>query len=534
MSLRKLGAALSLGHLIVLYQWAFDAQFAAQSLNDSLALCWPFFQNCAAYRALLQTYLPALLVFYGVAALFSLASYSFSKLSRFASTALFVTCLLKLLIFLGDMRFMGNYHYMLWWLTGAFLFIPNKKSLLPVLLVSFYFFAGLLKFNQEWLTGAALLRRPIIEGPLLGAGLYYVILLELIIVPLVLFFPRLRWFVLAQLFFFHAFSWHIVGYLYPLLMACMLVVFIDPVPHWRELLRGSRVALFYLGAFFLAQLIPLLIPGDSSLSGEGRLASLNMFDAKVACVNSFELSFGKQHNETHDPMLDLEPRIRCDPYVHYQWASQQCDRGKSLFRFYAKKESDSQYKQMIELKDFCENKPSYYWWKRNEWIKIAEDTTQFRPSFAGDSLVDPKIDADGVLHGQGPLGEWFYSAELSGYPAWIIPSKGTEGILPFIPGSNRIFGIDIQDGSSRWMLPLPGSVRFSPALSSGKILYVITQRYDLKEYVTAIRLREARQLYSFQLPFSVVSFELVTDANVIARTVTGTRYQLSAHGWEAL
>jgi len=45
---------------------------------------------------------------------------------------------------------------MLNWIVLAYLFFPGKRVLLRHLLVSLYFWAGILKLDWEWLSGVAL------------------------------------------------------------------------------------------------------------------------------------------------------------------------------------------------------------------------------------------------------------------------------------------------------------------------------------------------------------------------------------------
>ena len=44
------------------------------------------------------------------------------------------------------------------WVTGVFLAVPGKREALRLLLVLFYVWAGTLKLNWEWISGAGLYR----------------------------------------------------------------------------------------------------------------------------------------------------------------------------------------------------------------------------------------------------------------------------------------------------------------------------------------------------------------------------------------
>lgn len=122
----------------------------------------------------------------------------------------------KLSLFFQDYGYMGNYHLMQHWLVLAYLVWPRKTLALPLLIVVFYFFAGTLKFNDEWLTGATLLRLPPLPMAVLTPLLYLVIPLEIAVVWFFLIGPPwARWGTLGLYVFFHVFSYWVVGYYYP-------------------------------------------------------------------------------------------------------------------------------------------------------------------------------------------------------------------------------------------------------------------------------------------------------------------------------
>jgi hypothetical protein len=143
--------------------------------------------------------------------------------------------LLKFALHMSNYNFMGNYHYMAYFVTMAFLFVGHKKHLIKYLIVSFYIAAGALKMNMDWLSGAAMIRTPWLNGPLLSVSLFYVVLLELVLVAGLLHRRQsVRIFVLIQLLAFHIFSWHIVGFYYPMVMFSLLSLFVmDEWSAWR-------------------------------------------------------------------------------------------------------------------------------------------------------------------------------------------------------------------------------------------------------------------------------------------------------------
>src|SRR6267142_2687052 len=99
--------------------------------------------------------------------------------------------------------------------------------LLRVLVTLFYFWAGTLKLNWEWVSGAGLYSP---MWPFSGMGVVvacvYVIVLELGVTwGLLARRAWIFWTALAQFLVFHALSWQVVGFFYPLLMFAILAIF---------------------------------------------------------------------------------------------------------------------------------------------------------------------------------------------------------------------------------------------------------------------------------------------------------------------
>src|SRR5690606_33730392 len=147
---------------------------------------------------------------------------------------------LKAFVYLNDYRFMGNFHYMHYWALVAFLFILDKIRTLQFLIVFFYVAASLLKFNLEWLSGAAMLRETFLQGKWLEWACYYVVLLESFFVwGLLSRKPRLFGLTFGQIVLFHLYSFLVVGFYYPSIMACLLSILVLS-RHYKELPSSFR------------------------------------------------------------------------------------------------------------------------------------------------------------------------------------------------------------------------------------------------------------------------------------------------------
>ena len=132
------------------------------------------------------------------------------------------------LLYSLDYRLRLNQTYMFGWVVSRSSSRPRRKAqVLQALVALFYFWAGTLKLNAEWVTGAALYAKPfLVPAALVPAACVYVLVLEMVFVwGLFSSSPRWRWAVYAQLLLFHAVSWKVVGYFYPLLMFGLTAIF---------------------------------------------------------------------------------------------------------------------------------------------------------------------------------------------------------------------------------------------------------------------------------------------------------------------
>jgi hypothetical protein len=523
-ALRWYGVFLCLAHLVTWYRWQWDGAFAVQVLEDGLPLCWPFFQQCDAYRDFLVTLSPVLLSAFAAASLIGAVIFPYRPVIGMILLA-FSTAL-KAAVFLGDYRLMGNYHYMFWWASAAFLFLPRKGLQITGLLVSFYFFAGLLKLNQEWMGGHALLVEPVISGWLLTAGLAYVIILELLVVPLLLTGnARLRFWIWVQLAAFHLFSWHIVGYLYPLIMLCLTAILLFPAVRYRA--GDWRYAAPVVALFAVFQAVPWLIPGDSSISGEGRFFSLNMLDARMTCSNTLEIGEGGRTIVVQDSLYDLETRIRCDPYVHFSLARRSCSEGgeRSVRLLLAgKRSSDESFRTLAYLPDACSGGHSYSIWRRNTWILPSA------PEAPGGADPDHFRRKGDILERAAKDGspEWqkeFWSARFLGLEKYYAGESG----LVAVTGNERVLGLDPGSGKVAWLAPYGGMIA-SPSRSDGQRLYIHSMLPSSRHRVTAIWMKDGSLSWQLELPIAIEELDNIEDGDVFVRTISGSVYRAGERG----
>ena len=344
-------------------------------------ICWPFWEGCWKLRLLNEETWNALLWFYLGVSILGFLLFLEKRLVVVAWWALLFASVFKLAIVFQDFQLRANQHYMAGFATAAFLFFPGKRRILKVLIVLFYVAAGFLKINSEWISGAALYK-PVwfFHGEWIRVATLYVLVLEMILIWGI--FARrawIFWVTFVQLLVFHIFSWPIVGFFYPMTMFCLLVVYpLDRLfpPHF--VVTGSafaRSSKIFLGFFAFLQTIPYLIPGDSALTGEGRLFALHMFDARVECEAYARMRFSDGHDESRDLYQPMSTRIRCDPIVYWNRSNALC-RGRDRLGFLdfdlylnSRKALGGPIKPILSVKNYCVVRPSYQIVWHNDWIQ---------------------------------------------------------------------------------------------------------------------------------------------------------------------
>lgn len=394
-ALRYYGAAMAALHVLTVAYWI---QKGTIGILHSRAepICWPLVPACEALRVLDATQLSWVLVAYGLGAIAVGALFVSPGQIPAAYWGLLAINAVKAAIMLLDFRLRMNQHYMAFAVSAAYLFVPGKRSAIRVLVALFYFWAGSLKLNWEWISGAGLYR-PIwlFSGRGIVAACLYVIALELVVCwGLLARRAWIFWGALGQSVVFHVFSWPVVGFFYPLLMFAILSIYplcrllpdpradgpapADNIGLFAGFWRGrERWATYATAAVFSAlQLTPYAFPGDRSLTGEGRLYALHMFDARPVCEGYASLRGPDGSRTRVDLKLPLETRIACDPVVFYSRARNLCRRPETApvpFRdldlyLWARRATEARLRPLIALEEFCARNVRYHPFRHNGWI----------------------------------------------------------------------------------------------------------------------------------------------------------------------
>jgi hypothetical protein len=388
--LRVYGSALALVHVLTLVHWQRGVPLRRILSADSMPICWPFFEECHRFRMLGPAAVDGLLWGYFTLAVAALLLFTRRWTTPAAYLALLILELVKILIIVQDYRLRLNQHYMAFFVALVFLLFPAKRRVAQYLIVLFYFWAGTIKLNPEWLSGASLYRREFLWLPstLVPAACTYVVALETILVfGLLARRSWIFWATLAQLGLFHAMSWPIVGFFYPSLMFALLAIF--PLaklssadsdrPSFLRIEGGLEPRSTYalLAGFSLLQLVPYAFPGDSAITGQGRLFALHMFDARVLC-ESYVTLHDAQGGTRRIRMETARgsTRVRCDPIVHFNIARALCRQGASHGQWTevdlslrSRRTTDPDLRPVVEIEGFCRANPTYDVWRPNSWIK---------------------------------------------------------------------------------------------------------------------------------------------------------------------
>lgn len=393
-ALRAYGIALAAVQAIVAIWWLVGDRATRILGPDHDPLCWPGWVQCAAWRDGIAAQLDPLLYSLLAASVLAAALFIRRRTVPIACLLLIALKAIELAVMFADYRFRANQHYMALGALIAFIALPGRRDAVRLMLIAFYFGAGLLKLDAEWISGAALYA-PLwfFDTPaLITAACIYVIVLELGVIWALISHHRVAfWLALGQLVIFHVFSWPIVGFFYPMLMFGLIAIF--PLCHllpmsaaepaspsllrrfWTG--RAAPAAYLAIALFAALQLLPVIIPGDEAITGEGRLAALHMFDARVECR-----SYVMVHHDRRAPRQvslngRLSHRIGCDPWVILSRARAVCERIDSHeakpsrvdLRHFAGRATEPM-RTVVRIDDLCGQRVPYAPFARNAWIAL--------------------------------------------------------------------------------------------------------------------------------------------------------------------
>ena len=379
------GLAVLLGHVLC---FVFLARGSLELLMDAAdPICWPFFEACHHMRFRSPGPVVAIGAVYLGTVLLAAAVWA-ARRPRLFLIALGAAAVELLGIVLLDYRMRQNQYYMFLWLNLTYLGVPRlaRRKCLQVVIALFYYWAGLLKVNREWLSGAVLYRDLwLIPRPYAPIACGYVLVLELVLIwGLFARSTRVFWLTLAQLALFHIMSLSQITWFYPALMGAILSLYplcelVSPRRRFwrlRELGRQERWALAVLTvSFSLCQVIPRLLPGDTALTGEGRVFALHMFEARQQC--QVKVIYRRDDGTREERSIlrsQYAPRFVCDTVVYYGVARNLC---RALpagttnldLMMISKRSTDRRWTTVIDAPEFCTRVHDFRVLGPNWWIR---------------------------------------------------------------------------------------------------------------------------------------------------------------------
>lgn len=371
-ALQIYGALLALTHVLAAYFWMDRSLHLVIADSDrSATLCWPYLPYCEGLRFASMNSAVTFLQVYAALGLITSLLFFLKKIKP-AFGLLIILLALKVYFTSLSYGLMGNYHYMAFLVMIAYLFLPNKATLIPLTIGVFYWGAGIIKFAPEWLSGVSLITPSFLPSALQHAGMIYSVILECILVFGL--FSRQAWIrnlTLSQFLLFHAFSWHIVGYFYPMTMLLLLSLFLlIPVckEPWQAVidarLKNQKFTVSLVLLLVLLQILPLMLVKDSAASGAPRLISLNMLDARMEC-DTLLIRHQEKATEVYDPFLKApSTRTQCDPLVFLSQIEGLCAGSSENFDFWlqSRRTTDDRMQTRLVLRDICKKSRTELMW----------------------------------------------------------------------------------------------------------------------------------------------------------------------------
>jgi hypothetical protein len=379
--------ALLASHVVVLFYFL-DTRILTALTKQVEPLCWPYFQSCWKFRFATDIAVTSLLLLY--LCLIIIGAVTLGLKWQRSYWVLMVALNVYLFVLMSlDYRLRGNQFYMLFWASAVLLFWPAKRWAVPLILISFYFWAGTLKLNYEWLSGAVLYHDLYaIPSRLSWIACGYAVFLEMVVIwGLIAKRTWVRWLALSQLALFHVESLSQIHWFYPLLMTALLSWFaIEWMKHetprvvtLANLLRGRapRSAYVLLAIFAGCQIAPYLYRGDKALTGQGRMFALDMLEARQVCDVHALVHFKDHTSEIVNLLMtELPPRKICDPVVYFDRVSNLC-RGYASdpgfvdadFVMHARRTTDTRLSTIVDETNFCGQRVTYNLLSNNVWMK---------------------------------------------------------------------------------------------------------------------------------------------------------------------
>ncbi len=364
--------------IITFHDWGYSFQLKKQAVMMGFHTCWPHFQSCG------DLYLGPTGIGLGFIStfLFSLLGFYFLLCKRFlkAHLCLLILFLIKFFFsFIYSFSLVATYDHYHMFFVFIFLFLPHKQFFLKATITFCYLLAATIKMDEGWLLAYTFGQDPIIPFfSTLGFDLTlltFIIFLSYLSLPWILFSnKKIRYYILSYFLFYHTYTIFMVGYHYNLLMVPVLFVLFGPWYKHQDIQidRKSAAGWLFLFVLLALQFVPILIPGNQKLTGEGVRYALYMFDARRDCVS-------RVSSPSFEGDIDLYDRSRgfrsCYTYREWFFVKQvYCKQGEKVKWKYYQSINGGPYYKLVDTENTCSLK--YKPFVHNEWIKLPNENTE--------------------------------------------------------------------------------------------------------------------------------------------------------------
>jgi hypothetical protein len=324
------GIALSLAYILTIFFWYQSGGIYFASTDDPW--CWPFYPQCWQYRPA-YTHVALYFLLLGILASLSVVYFVCNKIDK-ACVVLFLTWIITLLLVIQDFRFRSNQFYTLSWVTLVYLFAPLKRVNIATIIVILYFWAGRLKLNWSWISGAGLHEKLwLIPESFTVAACVYVIFLQMIFIWGILARNKwIFWITFIQLIAFHLQSFSQIVYWYPWLMFLLLIFFVLNrfIPVKQGTNNSAGVLSWEKSTWILVvicsalQVNPIVYADTPLRVSTWRFLAVHIFEAKYSCNIHLERIFINGSKEAVAVDIPINKKMKCDPVIYWNHARNRC------------------------------------------------------------------------------------------------------------------------------------------------------------------------------------------------------------------
>lgn len=361
-------------HFITIFHWVCERNITYLLSDKTRFDCHPIWETCFNFLPLNVHAVTFIISIYALTNVLYLWSY-FKGKKRAITFFSALTIIFKLSLYLQSEMLRANYHSVSLILQFIFVFFPHPRTATLIGLTQIYWIAASLKFNREWLSGAALITESYVSPLILNYLLIAAIVIE-IVAPVLLFFKNFYvfWIGMFALLIFHAFSWHIVGYIYPSFMMLILFALALDKDH-NENFSISQIIIIVVGISL--SLFNIKHYKEKALTSQGRFYNLDMFDAFPICYQNVDLINPHDRSTVSIPDINFRgSRSACDPYATHSFLIKLCHNSPHLTFFWqmiSKLSTDQKFSEIINYKGTCSEIEKIALLSDNSWINFNEN-----------------------------------------------------------------------------------------------------------------------------------------------------------------